>query len=135
MKRTILALVAASAMQLPATTLYDAIAYVESRGIDCSVGDNGKAVGRYQLHKVYVDDVNRIADAQYTYADRTNPIKSLEMVKIYIGHYSDVYTMETGLPATDEIKARIHNGGPYGYRKDSTLNYWKEVKEAMKHGQ
>ena len=24
--------------------------------------------------------------------------------------------------------ARIHNGGPNGYRKDSTLGYWKKVK-------
>lgn len=135
MKRTILALVAASAIQLPATDLYEAIAYVESRGIDCAVGDNGKAVGRYQLHKIYVDDVNRIAGTNYTYTDRMNAAKSLDMVKIYIDHYSRHYTATTGLVATDDIKTRIHNGGPYGYLKDETKKYWERIKEAMKHGQ
>lgn len=31
----------------------------------------------------------------------------------------------------DEARARIWNGGPRGYRKDSTKKYWKKVKEAM----
>ena len=38
-----------------------------------------------------------------------------------------------GHPATDEDIARIHNGGPNGYKHDSTLGYWEEVKEVKKH--
>jgi hypothetical protein len=135
MRNTILALLAASAVQLPAADLYEAIAYVESRGIDCAVGDNGKALGRYQLHKIYVDDVNRIAKTSYTYNDRLDAKKSLSMVKIYLNYYGKRYTKITGKPATDEIKARIHNGGPDGFRKLSTIKYWNKVKEAMKRGQ
>jgi hypothetical protein len=135
MRNTIMALLAASAIQLPAADLYEAIAYVESRGIDCAVGDNGKALGRYQLHKIYVDDVNRIAKTNYTYNDRLDTKKSLSMVKIYLNYYGKRYTKITGKPATDEIKARIHNGGPDGFRKLSTIKYWNKVKEAMKRGQ
>jgi hypothetical protein len=135
MRNTIMALLAASAIQLPAADLYEAIAHVESRGIDCAVGDTGKALGRYQLHKIYVDDVNRIAKTSYTYNDRLDAKKSLSMVKIYLNYYGKRYTKITGKPATDEIKARIHNGGPDGFRKLSTVEYWNKVKEAMTDGQ
>lgn len=131
MKRTVLALLASTSMTLHATDLYEAIARVESRGIDCAVGDDGKAAGRYQLHKIYVDDVNRIAKTNYTYNDRFDAEKSLTMVKIYLSHYGKRYTRLTGKPATDEVKARIHNGGPNGFRKPATLQYWNKVKEAM----
>lgn len=135
MKRTILALLAASAVQLPATDIYEAIAYVESRGIDCAVGDNGEALGRYQLHRIYVDDVNRIAKTNYTYDDRLDAEKSLAMVKIYLDYYGKRYTTLTGKPVTDEVIARMHNGGPDGFRKQSTIEYWNRVREAMNRGQ
>lgn len=131
MKNTLIALLSSVSLALPAKDLYEAIAYVESRGIDCAVGDNGRAVGRYQLHKIYVDDVNRIAKTNYTYTDRLDAEKSLSMVKIYLDYYGKRYTRLTGKPVTDEVKARIHNGGPDGFRKQSTSGYWEKVKEAM----
>jgi hypothetical protein len=135
MKRTILALLAASAIQLPATDIYEAIAYEESRGIDCAVGDNGEALGRYQIHKIYVDDVSRIAKTNYTYDDRLDAEKSLAMVKIYLDYYGRRYSRLTGRLVTDEVMARIHNGGPDGFRKQSTVEYWNRVKEIMERGQ
>lgn len=135
MKRTILALLTASAIQLPAADIYEAIAYEESRGIDCAIGDDGEALGRYQLHRIYVDDVNRIAKTNYTYDDRLDAEKSLTMVKIYLDYYGKRYTALTGKPVTDEVMARIHNGGPDGFRKQSTVEYWNRVKESMERGQ
>ena len=40
------------------------------------------------------------------------------------------YATEKRLGRTVNMQdiARIHNGGPNGYRKDSTLGYWKKVK-------
>ena len=32
-----------------------------------------------------------------------------------------------GRPVTLEDIARIHNGGPNGYKKQSTIPYWKKV--------
>lgn len=116
--------------------LYEAIATVESNGNDYAIGDNGNAVGRYQIWKIYVNDVNRICKLlrnkkQYTYADRTNPVKSLEMVKIYTDFYAKRYERLTGKKATDEIKARIHNGGLNGWKKTATIKYWNKVKREM----
>ena len=40
--------------------LMDAIEQVESGGNANAVGDGGAAIGAFQIHKIYVDDVNRI---------------------------------------------------------------------------
>ena len=36
-----------------------------------------------------------------------------------------------GHTPTDEDIARIHHGGPDGWRDLSTLNYWRKVSDAM----
>jgi len=113
-----------------ADTLLDAIAWVESRGDPRAIGDGGKAVGMYQIWKVYVDDVNRIYGTNYTYQDRFDPIKSREMTWLYISYYGR--PERTGRPLNPETLARIHNGGPNGYKKQCTVTYWKKVQKAMK---
>ena len=114
------------------TELLNAIACIESNCDDAAVGDGGEAVGRYQIHKIYVDDVNRIAGTSYSYDDRYDPVKSKQMVIIYLTHYGDFYTRVTGKTPTAEVLARIHNGGPYGYRKKETTKYWNKVKKRIR---
>lgn len=127
----LLATIICNAKEFTKGDIYHAIAVVES-GLDTmAIGDGGDAVGMYQIHKIYVDDVNRIANTSYTYNDRFNKEKSLEMVKIYLNHYSKVYKNKTGKEATNEVKARIHNGGPDGWSKKSTERYWKKVKKYL----
>lgn len=109
--------------------LLDAIEWVESKGNINAIGDNGKAVGCMQIHKIYVDDVNRILGRnKYTYANRKNRDKSREMVKIYLTYYAS----KIGRKPTYEDMARIHNGGPNGYKKLKTLWYWFKVKARLK---
>ena len=36
-----------------------------------------------------------------------------------------------GRPVTQEDIARIHNGGPNGYKKKSTEKYWQKVKKVL----
>ena len=114
----------AYATRTPSERLLDAIRQVESSGGKYTVGDGGKAVGAYQLHKIYVDDVNRIAKTKYTYIDRMNEAKSRQMVRLYLAHYGK------GLTLLD--MARIHNGGPRGHKKDSTIGYAFKIERAMK---
>ena len=110
--------------------LLDAIEWVESKGNPWAVGDDGAAVGAYQIHKIYVDDVNRIRRAMvwgdtygclYTYRDRENKQRSREMVTIFFKHYRGTF----------EEMARKHNGGPNGHKKESTKAYWEKVKARM----
>jgi hypothetical protein len=115
---------------------------VESSGRNDAVGDrksNAKgnsansyfAWGCLQLHKVYVDDVNRISGKKYEHCDAFDRKKAEEIVKIYLVHYGKHYERKTGKPASLEILSRIHNGGPNGYAKKSTVKYWAKVKKSM----
>ena len=110
-----------------------ALSWVESKHNPNAVGDNGKALGCFQLHKIHVRDVNRIIGReQYTYADRRNPRKSAEMVVIYLNYYGRLYERKTGKKATFEILSRIHNGGPNGWTKvRATNSHWRKVKSAL----
>ena len=117
--------------------LLNAICNVESNGNASAVGDNGKAVGAYQIHKKYVDDVNRICKIKgfkkrFTYADRYNSHKSRIMTAIYLDFYGKVYERKYSKVATAEILAKIHNGGPEGWKKQATIKYWRKVEKRLK---
>ena len=130
--------------------LLDAIEQIESSGDPDAVGDNGAAVGSYQIHKIYVDDVNRILKGwkrqvneqiesaehrgiggwfvPYSYEDRRNRNYSRDMAEVYLTYYTpldDDYNIDL------EKAARIHNGGPDGWKKKATEKYWLKVKSAM----
>ena len=106
--------------------LFRAIAMVESGGDNSKIGKAGEA-GQYQLTRIYVDDVNRIIRCPaYLYVHRLCPCFSKKMMLVYWGHYATVERL--GRVATLEDLARIHNGGPNGWRKKCTEKYWKKVK-------
>ncbi len=109
--------------------LLDAIEQVESGGDSSAVGDNGKAVGAYQIHKIYVDDVNRIYGTRFTYEDRWDKFESRELVRMYVNWY----IMESNGGSGNYFRdiARIHNGGPNGYKKECTKAYWEKVKAEL----
>lgn len=92
--------------------LLPALAKVESNNNSRAVGDNGRAIGLYQIQPIFVKDVNRIAKTKYTLADRYDPIKSAQMVRIYLSHY--------GKGKTILELAAIHNAGPRGAEKLKT---------------
>lgn len=49
-----------------------------------AVGDNGAALGLGQFHECAVDEVNNQFGTNYTYADRANPKKALEMMSLLL---------------------------------------------------
>ena len=126
--------------------LLDAIEWVESKGDANAMGDNGAAIGAYQIHKIYVDDVNRIrlinAGGEkklcltYNYEDRWSKRLSRGMVATYLLYYegqtpTDLGRYPFGNMSWQERLARIHNGGPDGWKKESTKPYWEKVKARM----
>lgn len=121
--------------------LLDAMEYVESKGKADAVGDGGAAVGSFQIHKIYVDDVNRIIAKRglrtpdFTYDDRLDPFKSRIMVTIYTEEYTDIRAgqifQNTFKIERFEKAARNHNGGPWGWRKESTIAYWELVRARL----
>ena len=108
--------------------LLDAIEWVESKGNPLAVGDDGAAVGSYQIHKIYVDDCNRICSmgmggytGGFDYDDRLSTKMSRRMARVYLTYYG----------GTIEEMARKHNGGPRGHKKDATLDYWAKIKARL----
>lgn len=112
------------ALASPSDKLINALVKVESKGVRTATGDKGRAVGVLQIHKGVIDDVNRQLKTKYTYADRWNEAKSMEICRKYLLIYG-------GKNATDEKYARIWNGGPQGHKKISTRKYWSKVQSEL----
>lgn len=99
-----------------------ALSFVESRDDDRAYNATSGALGRWQMKKVYVDEVNRILclkreKKRYRYDDRTNPIKAREMFEIYQSHHN---------PNKDIDRAiRLHRGL-------HSTKYVKEVKRKLR---
>ena len=99
--------------------LLDAIAAVESRSNPKAIGDSGRARGAFQIHRRYWIDGTRILGVDWSYDEAVDPCKARQVVRAYLTHYGrDRSLLE---------KARIHNGGPRGYRKQATLAYARKV--------
>lgn len=112
--------------------LIPALIAVESNGDSKATGDNGKAKGMLQLHQIYIVDVNTRYKTSFTHDDAFDAKKAKKIVKFYLLHYGKRYERITKKTATYEILARIHNGGPNGYKKPQTVKYWNKVKKHLK---
>ena len=119
--------------------LYDAIAKVATGGSkdpDCAVGDNGKAYGRYQIWEVYYKDAVEfnpsLSNGGKTWKNTKghgSKAYSEEVMQSYMNRYATEARL--GRTPTNEDIARIHNGGPDGYKEESTLKYWEKVKKYL----
>ena len=118
---------------------WDAIKQVESGGDENAVGDNGMSIGPLQIQRAYYNDaVERNSSLQsgkyagYKYEDCKGR-GSFEYSRKVAECYMDRYATESrlGHPATYEDKARIHNGGPNGYKMSATEPYWEKVKKIL----
>jgi len=99
---------------------------VESSLNPALVGDNGGAIGVLQMHKAYVQDAAEFAKKDWVHEDCLEPEIAVKIFRAYMARYATKKRL--GRKPTLQDIARIHNGGPNGYKKDSTLRYWKIVK-------
>lgn len=106
------------------------LAAIESGGDDLAYNQAEGAHGRYQIREGYLKDANEALGTSYTLADMHDPAKAAAVVRAYLLRYGASYEKRTGLAATDEDLARIHNGGPRGAERDATLGYAARFREA-----
>ena len=112
--------------------LIPALIQVESAGRVDAIGDSGQAVGCLQIHPEVVYDINRIYPClKYGRALRYDKNKSIDICYRYLEHYGRAYEKKTGKKVTMEILARCWNGGPSGWKKQSTVKYWNKVKKEL----
>lgn len=97
-----------------------------------------KAYGLLQIRQPYLDDVNKIAKAdvkrlwgksKLTIKDMKDPVKARWAFKVYLSYYGARYEKITGMTPTMEVYAKIHNGGPDGWKRGNwdTAVYWAKV--------
>jgi len=101
-----------------------AVRLVETGGLpnegENAVGDKGKAIGPFQIWRVY--HIDSKVPGQYTECNKLEYSK--KVVKAYLTRWAPE-------GATMETLARIHNGGPSGHKKAATEKYWKKVREKL----
>jgi len=111
----------------PFRVLLDAIRHVETgsepnKG-EFARGDGGNAIGPYQIWEPYWFDATERLDSPFGVYEDCNYTKYSEIIiLLYWGRYGP-----NGLSSDLEDLARIHNGGPKGYEKVSTVRYWEKV--------
>ncbi len=128
MKRTLLFLCLTMSALPVRAGLWEAVCAVESGGNALAVGDGGKAAGIAQIWAITVKDVNRFAGTRYTLNDRFDVEKSRAIFQLYTEHY--------GKGKSDEVKAKIWNGGPNAMKatgkKLANLNaYFAKIKKHL----
>jgi soluble lytic murein transglycosylase-like protein len=103
-----------------------ALISVESGGDNSAIGDNGAAYGCLQLHSAYVQDAAEHAGEDWTHDDAFDRETAIKIALAYFDRYATKQRL--GRTPTFEDWARIHNGGPNGFKKTATDKYWKKVK-------
>lgn len=96
--------------------LVAALSYVESRDDDAAVNPISGATGRWQMTRIYVDEVNRILslsgdERRFRYDDRKDPARARRMFDIFQSFHN---------PDKDiELAIRLHRGiGSPSYRRE-----------------
>ena len=126
LKITVVMMSALMTGTIDASDLVDAIHMVETSGRTGPIkGDNGAALGPLQIHKSYWIDANLPGK----YSDCADLTYSKRVFRAYMARYATERRL--GRPVTDEDRARIHNGGPNGYKKKATLPYWNKVRKEL----
>ena len=108
------------------TTLVDALIMVESNGNPNAYCKKEKAVGCLQIRPIMLKEVNRNLRKQkstkrFSLEDRWDCGLSEEMFYIWRNYHHE--------DSSDEVIARCWNGGPRGYKKQSTEYYWQKVQK------
>ena len=110
--------------------LLAAMCEVESNCDPTKVGEADE-IGWYQiLPDFWTDALEYDPSIGGVYEDVARDKEYAEKcILAYWDRYATVKRL--GRKPTDEDRARIHNKGPNGYKKESSLKYWKKVKEIL----
>jgi muramidase (phage lysozyme) len=115
-------------------TVLSAMRIVESNNNPNAVGDNGNAIGVYQVWDSYWKDATEFSGIRGVYKDCYNPNYADRIVRSYMKRYANEKRL--GREVTMEDIARIHNGGPRavwatGKKKNNLDAYWAEVQKEL----
>ena len=102
---------------------------VESNHNAFAKGKHGE-IGFLQMTSAYVQDASEYANEDWVHQDCISEFTAIQIFRAYMARYATEKRL--GRPVTYEDIARIHNGGPNGYKKESTIPYWNKIKCLLK---
>ena len=113
-----------------------AMRIVESNNDPAAVGDRGKAIGIYQVWRIYwTDAIEYTPSIGGEYRDCFIPEYAEKIVRSYMRRYCNKRRL--GREPTIRDYCIIHNGGPNahkatGQKKKNLDKYWAKCKEVLK---
>jgi hypothetical protein len=91
-------------------------------------GDNGLAIGPYQIHRIYWEDALKADPALGgDYQDCRHRAYAERVIDAYMRKW----IRDDWAAGSAEVIARTHNGGPGGAGKAATLGYWEKVRAVL----
>lgn len=84
---------------------------IESSNCRFQIGDGGKALGCYQLHKGVIDDYNRAFGTKYLHKIALNEAKAKEIGNWYMNHKIPKMLRYKGTKDTVEARLTAYNMG------------------------
>lgn len=101
-----------------------AIHMVETGGrLGAIRGDGGRALGPFQIHYAYWAD----SGLPGKYEDCADYRYALKVVTTVLNKYAPKAVERQDF----KTLARVHNGGPAGHRRKSTLVYWNRIQRYL----
>jgi len=92
------------------------------------------AYGKLQIRQICLDDVNGwgLLDREITLeqCQKSEAVSRWVAVR-YMTYWGKQYEKKTGFKPTFETYARIWNGGPNGWQKQSADKYWTKVRSKL----
>lgn len=111
----------------------DTIWAVESgRQLFPPAGDSGKAIGPFQIHRLYWIDGTKALGVDWPFTDACRLDRSQKVVCSYLLHYYKRQQPLIPYSRLLEFFCRTHNGGPFGFSKPCTLPYWLKCQQVLK---
>lgn len=93
--------------------------------------------GKTKTYSRNIDDVNDYFGTNFTLKDRDDPVKSLQMYKMYLTRWGKYFHKKRGRNPTDEEYWRMWNGGPEWYKNKkvlkSTDDYVRKVNDVRRN--
>jgi len=120
--------------------LLEAMNLVEASGRkeNAPPGDGGTRIGPLQISKDYFTEAmewlnkNGIQMKAPQFKNQWDGCRTWLFSKIIVWAYMNRYCPKAVRNGDWEKVARIHNGGPNGWKKKATLEYWNKVVDALK---
>lgn len=104
----------------------ETLKWVETEHNPTLVGDNGASYGILQIQNNAIKDVNRHYGTLYKHEDAFDIQCAEEIFDLYIQMWAEKLKQREGRVATTKDIVRIWNGGPRGYKKLSTIKYYRK---------